>query len=162
MSRGKVDSDYTCVYSLWIKALLKEGAADVLGCGSCHCAGKRCQRLVSIDRYSHYPRLAPNWSSSWRPWKAVGYERWRLRTLAAARLMIIVKMTWLSWLTWETFRSSRCPSLSYRSVTLASAKKMWAALHPASSPNTAKVRCASPISSASVVCLRQWKRDYRA
>lgn len=141
---SQVDSHYTCVYSLWMKTLLKEGAADVLGCSCCCCAGKRCQCLVSIDRYSRYPRLAPNWSSSWRPWKAVGYERWRLQTLAAARLMITAKMTWLSWLTWEIFRSSRCPSSSYRSASLVSAKRMWAALRPASSPSMAKVRCASP------------------
>ena len=149
---SQVDSGFTCVYSLWMKALLKEGAADVLGCSCCRCAGKIRQCLVSVDRYSHYRRLAPNWSSSWQPWKAVGYERWRLLTLAAARLTITAKMTWLSWLTWETFRSSHCPSSSYRSATLASAKKMWAALHPASSPNMAKVRCASPKSSASIVC----------
>ena len=141
---SQVDSDYTCVCSLWMKTLFKEGAANVLRCSCCHCAGKRCQCPVSIDRYSHYPRLAPNWSSSWRLWKAVGYERWRLRTSAAARQTITVKMTWLSWLTWETFRSSHCPSSSYRSATLASAKRMWVALHPASSPNMAKVRCASP------------------
>lgn len=37
---SQLDSDYTCVYSLWMKTLLKEGAADVLGVAAAHCAGK--------------------------------------------------------------------------------------------------------------------------
>lgn len=153
---------HLCVFAVNENAVRGGGAADVLGWGGCHCAGRRCQRSVSVDRSSHYPRLAPNWSSSWRHWKAVGYEKWRLLTLAAARLTITVKMTWLSWLTWETFRSSRCPSSSYRSATLASVKRMWAALHPVSSPNMAKVRCASPKLSASIVYLEQWNCNCRA
>lgn len=156
---SQIDSDYTWVYSLWMKTLLKVGAAHVLGCSRGLCSGRRHQRLVSVDRSLHCPRLAQNWSSNWQHWKAVEYEKWWLLTLAAARLMITVKMTWLSWLTWEMFRSSHCPSWSYRFATLAFVKRMWVALHPVFSLNMAKVRHASPKISDPPMCLKQWNND---
>lgn len=60
---SQLDSDYTCVYSLWMKTLLKEGAADVLGVAAAHCVGKEmsascfCWQVFTLPKVSSKLKL---------------------------------------------------------------------------------------------------------